>query len=138
MNEKKGFARLAVLVVGILAVALISLGGCKKTDEGIDLAPFIEMALNAPCTDISNRLFLIDGDKVLWSRTGNCWDFAYETVLYGETIYVILAKIHDSIGGPQETIYDESYRDMFNTIIANLEKNDLGLGPGHTVQEVHF
>lgn len=138
MNGKKRIAWLLVLVVGMLGAALVSLNGCKKADTGIDLSPFIQMAQNASCADIGSRLFLIDGDKVLFDRQGLCPDNSYETILFGEKINQRLAEIHDSIGGPVKTIYNESFRSMFDTILANLDKSGLGLDPDHTVQVVPF
>lgn len=137
-NEKKRVVWLSVLVVGILGVVLVSPGGCKKADLGIELSPFVRMAQTADCADISGRLFLIDGDTVLYDRVGDCPDNGYGTTLFGETIDQRLAEYNDSIAGPVKVIHNETYRSMFDTILANLDQSDLGLGSGHTVREVSF
>jgi len=45
---------------------------------------------------------------------------------------------HDSIAGPIKICQDDRYREMFDTIIVNLDKPDLGLGSRHKVQPIHF
>jgi hypothetical protein len=102
----------------------------------IDLAPFKKLAGAGGCSDIRNRLFLIDGRLVFWDIAGNCADASYSQMLYGSTPDQVLCVWHDSIAGPVKNCRDERYRDMFNVITANLDKPDLGLGPQHTVQPV--
>ena len=103
------------------------------------------MVVDGPCPQYTfivsgkvNKLFLIDGDKVLHHHMGNCMDVGCGTTLYGEKINQRLAECCDSITGARINIYNESYRSMFETIIKNLDKSDLGLGPNHTVREVYF
>ncbi len=138
MSKKKGMLWLPALVMGMLSVFLVFTAGCKKSDTGIDLSPFIQMAQNETCNDIKNRLFVIDGDKVLYDKAGNCSDAAYSVVLYGETIDQILAEEHDSIAGPMGDVHDDAYRSMFETIRGNLDNSDLGLGSSHTVEVITF
>lgn len=122
-----------------------SLGGCGPTSasiaeqsEAINTGNFIALAKSANCRDIRNRLFLIDKQFVLWDRVGNCPDNAYEQVLYGKTPAVILAQTHDSIAGPMTKYQDESVRELFATVLANLDKPDLGLGAKHRVEAIGF
>ncbi|MEW5801368.1 MAG: DUF333 domain-containing protein [bacterium] len=103
---------------------------------GIDLESFKELAGNADCADLENRLFLIDKDLILWWRRGTCFDNAYSAILYKETVDTIACMYHDSIGGPQNYCYDPNYADMFETIINNLDCPDLGLDATHTVKEI--
>jgi hypothetical protein len=104
----------------------------------IDLTPFKELARAADCTDIRNRLYLIDSQLVFWDRAGDCPDNSYAQKLFGSKIDTILCDSHDSIAGPVIIYQDDLYRGMFDTIIANLDQPDLGLGPDHTVQTIPF
>ncbi|MFC2154930.1 hypothetical protein ACFLRB_00365 [Acidobacteriota bacterium] len=136
---KKRFNPLTIVFLGVLCFALSSITGCKKGNVNeLDLSPFIEMARNASCADISNRLFVIDDSLVLHDRAGNCPDNSYGVRLFRDTPDQVLCKFNDSIGGPVKIIDNEAYRQMFETIINNLDQADLGLGANHTVEEVSF
>lgn len=103
----------------------------------IDLQPFIEMAGQASCARDQNRLYVIDGDKVLWERRDlRCADASYEVVLFGASPDELLCRIGDSIAGPQLSCQDESLRPMFDTIIKHTGEADLGLGSDHTVEQI--
>lgn len=104
----------------------------------IDLTPFKELAKSADCADIHNRLYLIDRQLVFWDRAGDCPDNSYAQKLYGSKIDNLLCDAHDSIAGPVINYLDDRYREMFDTIRANLDQPDLGLGPDHTVQSISF
>jgi hypothetical protein len=138
MNLKKGTIQKTFVLCLMLIFSLNSTLGCKESKTGIDLSPFIQLARNAECADIRNRLFLIDDELVLSDRVGNCADAGYIVILFGSTVDTVLCKYHDSIAGPVKEIYNESYRAMFDTIIDNLDKSDLGLVSNHTVTEIHF
>ncbi len=101
-----------------------------------DLTPFKELARNSPCADIRNRLFLIDRELVFWDRAGNCDDAGYAQVLFGKSVEQVLCTLYDSIAGLTGGCDDESYRELFDTLIANLSQPDLGLGSNHTVEEI--
>jgi hypothetical protein len=132
----------AAILMTILPTALLLLASCAGSSTGprsaVDLAPFKKMARAGGCADVRNRLFLIDDQLVFWDRAGNCADAAYGETLYGSTPDQVLCDSHDSIAGPMKNCADERYRDTFDTMTANLDKRDLGLGPGHTVQPVPF
>jgi hypothetical protein len=85
-----------------------------------------------------NRLFVIDDQLVFWDRAGGCADAAYAEALYGSTPDKILCVLHDSIAGPVKSCTDAKYKSQFDTMTANLDEPDLGLGPEHTVQPVRF
>jgi hypothetical protein len=138
MNLKKGTVLKTIVLCLMLIFSLISTLGCKESKTGIDLSPFIQLARNAECADIRNRLFLIDDELVLSDRVGNCADAGYLVILFGSSTDTVLCEYHDSIAGPVKNIYNEGYRVMFDTIIDNLDKSDLGLGSNHTVTEIHF
>jgi hypothetical protein len=101
-------------------------------------AAFIQMAKESPCHQTKNRLFLIDSTLVFWDRLGRCPDNAYEQTLFGNSPGAVLATSHDSIAGPRTTINNEQYRVLYETILANLDKPDLGLGVKHKVQAIPF
>lgn len=97
-------------------------------------AEFIAKAQEASCADLRNRLFMIDRRMVFWDRAGHCADNAYGRNLYGTTPLVVLCSVSDSIAGPRTSCVDEQSRALFDMIIANLDKSDLGLGSSHQVE----
>jgi hypothetical protein len=151
-----GPAILAALLVGALV-----LGGCgggngaaqmqnQQAGQGVAVgepngnqpgsqaaAGFIKMAQEDSCTDIRNRLFLIDGKQVFWDRAGKCGDMAYAQTLFGATPEQVLCSVSDSIAGPRTFCADDQSRALFDTIEKNLDKADLGLS-GHKVERVAF
>ena len=129
--------RYAVALVALLMATLPLLASCQP-DSAVELAPFKEMARAGGCADIRNHLFLIDDQLVFWDRAGNCADAAYGQTLYGSTPDQALCTLHDSIAGPVKKCEDAQYQEMFDTMTGNLDKPDLGLGSGHTVQAVRF
>jgi hypothetical protein len=128
--------------VALLPAALLVLAGCVggsgEPHSTVNLSPFKKMAKGAWCSDSRNRLFLIDGQLVFWDKAGECSDAAYAEALYGSTPDQHLCALRDSIAGPVKDCPDERFEEMLNTIMANLDKPDLGLGPEHTVKEVDF
>jgi hypothetical protein len=135
-----GGIRILRSISAIALSAVLLLPACwNRTDEpssGIDLSPFKEMAKQAECSDVRNRLFLIDGTLVFWDRQGGCPDAAYAQQLFGSRIDDVLCDVHDSIAGPVSTCRDDDYRELFETLIGNLDRPDLGLGSAHTVQQI--
>lgn len=129
---------LALFALLLTQCARMSTPATPTPHTEIDLTPFKEMASRGPCADIRNRLFLIDGQLVLWDTAGHCADAAYAQWLFGSTVDARLCGFHDSIAGPIKTCQDERYREIFDTMIANLDKPDLGLGPKHQVQLIPF
>ena len=132
---------ITVILFGFVSIVATGDGGGTDvivTDEDLDIEPFIEYAEASDCTDIRNRLFIIDDELVLWDRVGNCPDNSYEVQLFREDLDNLLCETYDSIAGPQTYIYDEDYRDLFETILDNIEDEDLGLGDSHLVEEVIF
>jgi hypothetical protein len=141
-------------VIGAAALAAaLSVAGCgggnagvidKLAGQGIAVgepngvvpvaADFIAKAQEATCTDQRNRLFMIDKSMVFWDRAGSCPDNSYGRNLYGATPQQLLCSVADSIGGPQTNCTDDKTRALFNTIVSNLDRADLGLGGGHQVE----
>ncbi len=99
---------------------------------------FQAMARAAICTETRNRIFIIDGKQVLWDHAGNCADASYETVLFGAKPDNVLCSYGDTIAGPRTTCPDAASRSMFETIVKNLDKADLGLGSAHKVERFSF
>lgn len=125
----------------LAAVALLVLGcGQSQTEAppAIDLAPFKDLARSSDCSDIQNRLFLIDHTLVLWEREGSCPDGAFLVRLNGGTLDQVLCELRDSIGGQVRVCREVQYRSMFETIVANLDEPDLGLGREHVVEPIEF
>lgn len=144
-------------LAGFVALAgVLSLAGCggangamaqgQQAGQGVALgepngavpvtADFIARAQEASCADQRNRLFMIDKRMVFWDRAGSCADNAYGRTLFGATPQTVLCSVADSIAGPQTSCNDEQVRALFNTILANLDKSDLGLGSGHQVEAI--
>ena len=134
--------RYATVLMALFPIALLLLTSCAgsptEPPSSFEIAPFKEMARDGGCADIRNRLFLIDDQLVFWDRAGNCADAAYGESLYGSTPDQVLCVSHDSIAGPVKKCQDAQYQEMFDTMTSNLDKPDLGLGSGHTVQSVRF
>jgi hypothetical protein len=122
----------------LLTLLLVSCGGANTPQSAFDLTPFKERAQAAGCDDIRNRLFLIDNQLVFWEVAGDCPDASYGQTLYGRSLEQILCIAHDSIAGPVKECPDSQYQAMFDTITANLDQPDLGLGADHTVEPVPF
>ena len=141
INLCQSLLMIIVLLFGLISIVATGGGGGTDVilpDEDLDIEPFIEYAEASICTDIRNRLFIIDDELVLWDRVGNCPDYSYEVQLFREDLDNLLCEEHDSIAGPQTFIYDEDYRDLFETILDNIEDENLGLYDSHLVEEVVF
>ncbi len=135
--------RRLLLAAPLVCLAIVTVLACANStasqmDAKVELDSFRDMARNAPCANIDNRLFLIDGATIFWTREGSCPDNWYEQALFGETPEKVMCQLHDSIAGPVYTCNDSTYEAMFWTMVHNLDKEDLGLGPNHTVESIHF
>lgn len=147
----------SVLIAGAMAGAMLA--GCGGSDgsapvrnlqsgHGISVgepnggAPvvseYVKLAQDASCASLRNRLFLIDNKYVFWERVGECADASNAQTLMGATPQAVLCSAGDSIAGPRTTCQDETARPMFETILKNLDKVDLGLGSGRKVEQIRF
>ncbi|HKW13650.1 MAG TPA: hypothetical protein VJS69_04105 [Candidatus Krumholzibacteria bacterium] len=105
----------------------------------VDLDAFRKLARESSCADVRNHLFLIDNHFVFWDRESKCADAAYAQTLYDRKPDTVLCNNMDSIAGPQRACHgDAASATMFDTILGNLDKPDLGLGSGHTVTPISF
>lgn len=130
-------SRVIHFVLLLLLIIPFSCGTSGSGNESsIDLEPFIRQARNAQCSSIRNNLYVIDNILVFWDRAGDCPDNSYAQTLYGQNIDQVLCKHFDSIAGPKTTYYDDKYKELFDTVLANLDKPDLGLGSEHRVAPV--
>jgi predicted amidohydrolase YtcJ len=102
------------------------------------LEAFQALARSAQCADQRNRLFLIDDRLVFWDRAGGCYDARFAQVLYAGTVDSVLCSYRDSFAGHQKVCPVSGYSKLFETILANLRKPDLGLGRAHTVKPIPY
>ena len=129
----------------LVLIGLLLLPACSDNDDPlgsndqIELAPFQAMARSEDQGwDVLNRLLLIDDELVFWDRRSSCCDRDYHQTLFGETPEQILCDRYDAMGIPIMECPDPRYRDIFETIIDNLDEPDLGLGNDHRVERVRF
>ncbi len=102
------------------------------------VSEYVKMAQEASCASTRNKLYLVDSKYVLWDRAGSCADNAYSQTLMGATPQAVLCTAGDTIAGPRTSCTDETARPLFETMLKNLDKADLGLGAGHKVEQVSF
>ena len=106
-----------------------------QPEVSIDLDSFVAMVATANCADIANHLYLIDEKLVFWLVEGNCGDASFNYRLFDESPNNAVCFEEESFVG---ILYDclEKYKQLFNTIVANLDKSDLGLGVNHKVKQI--
>jgi hypothetical protein len=145
---------LPLMTASVLALMLAACGGGSGVNTPVIISPgiaigepvpgalvttaFVAKARVEQCSDIRNRLFVIDNKMVLSDRAGNCPDNGNAQVLYGSNVETVLCYSADSIAGPVTTCKDEANRALFDTMRKNLDFADLGLGAAHTVKAVDF
>ena len=78
-----------------------------------------------------------DERVILLDRAGVCADASYEQVLFGDAGDDVLCSNGDSIAGPVKRCPETSRAGMFDVILANLDRSDLGLGSGYNVTQVY-
>jgi hypothetical protein len=129
--EAAGFASADRLTTGWRRAA------CPQYLHAIDVAQS-----TTSCAGIRNRVLLIqdaqrpDERVVLLDQAGDCADASYRQVLFGGGGDRVLCSNADSIAGPQKNCAVPSHSGMFDTILANLDREDLGLGAGYYVMPV--
>jgi hypothetical protein len=122
---------LGLALLTIIGLSIFS--ACQATSpSSIDTEPFIQLAENASCADIRNQLYVIDDQYVFWLSEGFCDDASYAHRLYGATIQEKICYLEDSFVGPISDC-DPALNDLFETILANLDQPELGLGDSHSV-----
>lgn len=122
-------------IAAALPLLALFLTGCagigQEPDEKPDPSLFIALADQAPCPGNANRLFVIDNRYVYWYRGAACDNQAQR--LYGSTTDNLLCVQVGSDEAASTTCADVSVRALFDTILANRQAADLGLGAGHAV-----
>jgi hypothetical protein len=120
----------------LLSLVLTACGGDGDRREE-EVSDFIAVAEDASCADDVNRLYRIDGERVLWQREDlGCADAAYAISLYGRSPDDELCSSFQTIGGPVTECSQVTAQADFATIIDHLDEPDLGLGREHTVELV--
>lgn len=110
---------------------------CQSREAFFDLA-----RQSAGCANTRNRLLFIthpeklDIEIVLLDQAGTCADAGFRQRLFGETVNDLLCSHAQSIAGPVKSCAVRAYARLFDTMIANLDKPDLGLGEGYDVWEI--
>ena len=105
----------------------------EPTPGAFATAAFVAKARVEHCSELRNKLYVIDNRMVLWDRAGNCPDNSNAQVLFGATVDTVLCSAGDSIAGPVVSCKDAADRPPFDTIRKNLERADLGLAGSHSV-----
>jgi len=107
---------------------------CQGRNDLVALA-----SQSAGCANIRNRLIRIthpmklDIEIVLLDQAGTCADASFRQRLFGETAQDLLCEHAQTIAGPVKSCAVPSYAKLFDTMIANLDKPDLGLGSDYEV-----
>ncbi len=139
MVNKTKWTLIITIAIIIIAAMSIFIFFFYETDEtSIELDNFKDMARNATCADITNKLFIIDNKMVFWVVEGNCPDASYTYTLYGKSPEEIFCKKYDSIAGSQEKCNNDDYQEIFQKITDNFDTNNLGLDENHKVTEVNI
>jgi len=128
------------ILTSLLIGALFLFVSCNNTDlptTDFSFQPFISMATDSICSEIKNELFLIDNELVFWTWEGYCFDAGYSSELYLGASVELLCYTRDSIAGPQSSC-EPIYEDLFAVIFQHQDEPNLGLGAGHSVQEIQF
>lgn len=113
-------------------------GSCPQYLHAIEVAQ-----ASTVCAETRNRVLTIQGvlnpgqRTVLLDQAGICFDASYRQILYGDSGDNVLCSIADSIAGPQKSCPVPSYAGMFDIILQNLDKPDLGLGSAYSVSQVY-
>jgi hypothetical protein len=74
-----------------------------------------------------------DDRMTLLDQAGTCADASYRQVLFGDEGDNELCSAMDSFAGPQKSCPVASRAALFETMLANLDRADLGLGAGYSV-----
>jgi hypothetical protein len=95
------------------------------------------------CADLRNRVLVLQNQRnpheqlTLLDQAGTCHDASYRHILYGGNGEDVVCSLWESIAGPQKSCAVERYAAMFDTLIANLDRSDLGLGRAWDVKQVY-
>ena len=117
----------------------IAVGEPPPVQKALATGEFVAGAQAAGCARSRNQLYVIDQKMVFWDTADyGCADASYAQTLFGATPKEVLCTASDSIAGPRTSCADTASRTLFDTILKNLDKADLGLGSAHKVEPVAF
>jgi hypothetical protein len=157
--EKKNMSMVGrVLLAALVGSTLAACGGGggdgatalpnKQAGQGITVgepnggipvvSEYIKLAREASCAEARNNLYLVDNKYVFWDRAGRCADASYAQTLMGATPQAVLCQSGQTIAGPRTVCTGEGPQALFETMVKNLDKDDLGLGAGHKVEAIPF
>ena len=98
--------------------------------------PFVKLAVESPCAERINHMWVIDQTWVFWYRAGNCADNAYAYRLYKLSPDKEVCAQSDSIMGPQTRCSDPGQLEFFAGLVRNAEQANLGLDISRMVEKV--
>lgn len=100
------------------------------------LSRIIDWAQLESCATLKNRVFIIDKKYVFHEVAGTCWEGNFTHQLSNANTVSPLCTEFKTFAGYGNRCDDESMRPMFNIILANRNRPDLGLGAQHKVEEI--
>ena len=123
-------------MLAALPLLALLLAGCAgpHPERPLDTGAFIALASKAPCAGAGNRLFAIDQQYVYRDRGPSCQDQVLR--LYGTDAGKPLCVHVNSATGPYTRCNDPSAQALFDSILANRQAPDLGLGAGRVVAQI--
>jgi hypothetical protein len=131
--------KIVIITTVIVFIALaITIYGMQN--EQINNSEQISQAVDTVAKQVdlrhfaSQKIYLIDNSLIFVERSGFASDYSYHHLLL-DMSGKELCSLMDSLTGPRKTCQDDSKREMFETIIANLDKPNLGL-VNHTAKLV--
>ncbi len=126
---------IGIFVLLILIVAAYTLSAFRPTSEQ-EKVPFAQL-IEKMQDDVFPRqdFFLIDDSLIFVARTGFASDYSFHHILFDKQQRE-LCSFADNIAGPQLKCQDETKKEMFQTMVKNTDKGDLGL-TGHTVKSIY-
>jgi uncharacterized protein YpmB len=134
--EKKILCIVITVIFLLIFLMLLFYVYYEKDEISINIDDFKDLALEVNCADKTNDLFIIDNKMVLWVVEGNCSDASFSYTLFGNNTDIILCKEFDTIAGPKRECFNNDYKDIFQTIIENINNNNFGLGLNHKVEKI--
>ncbi|MFA7421391.1 MAG: hypothetical protein WCZ90_17040 [Melioribacteraceae bacterium] len=134
MKTKMLLAAITFLLLSVTSVTLAQDSYARKIDRN-DIEKIKKIMNQEKCFDIKSKLYVINDSYCFWIREGNCSDNSYTYNLYGPKAKLLCYQ-RETIAGTDKKC-DKQTDQLFVTIIANLEKDKLGLGANSNVRMVY-
>ena len=129
-------------IVLLNIIGLLLFIGCSasptETISGIsreDVETQIKSVKEEPCSDLENKLYLINDMYLYHVRRGNCPDNGYTYTLFGSGLKELCFK-RDSIAGPQIK-YTTELKYLFDKLLTGKAENNFGLDSAHKITLVY-